>query len=256
MPVILDWQHVAARLMLTVVAGLIIGFNRGEHGRPAGMRTTLLVCLAASLSMIQANLLMNSVGKAHDSFVVLDLMRLPLGILSGMGFIGAGAILRKDSLVLGVTTAATLWFSTMMGLCFGGGQLSLGTSALVLGLITLWGLKHVEGAIRQDVRATLTVVLCKMGPSDEEIRAGIAQSECKIISWGITYNQHGEYRQIRSEIERRVLPSETRPPDFISQLVENSHVSEVQWKPQGLPAESASQQSEPKGTPIPISGPK
>ena len=90
MPVILDWQQVTLRIVLTVVAGLIIGFNRGEHGRPAGMRTTLLVCLAASLSMIQANLLMNSVGKAHDSFVVLDLMRLPLGILSGMGFIGAG----------------------------------------------------------------------------------------------------------------------------------------------------------------------
>ena len=123
MPVTLDWEHVALRLILTVAAGFVIGFNRGEHGRPAGMRTTLLVCLAASLSMIQANLLMNSVGKAHDSFVILDLMRLPLGILSGMGFIGAGAILRKDSLVLGVTTAATLWFTTMMGLCFGGGQL-------------------------------------------------------------------------------------------------------------------------------------
>src|ERR1700678_3419655 len=126
MPVTIAWSDVALRLVLTVVAGTLIGINRGEHGRPAGMRTTLLVCLAASLSMIQANLLMNSVGKTHDSFVVLDLMRWPLGILSGMGFIGAGAILRKDNLVLGVTTAATLWFTTMMGLCFGGGQLGLG----------------------------------------------------------------------------------------------------------------------------------
>src|ERR1700744_3888230 len=123
MPVTLDWQHIAFRLILTVIAGLVIGFNRGEHGRPAGMRTTLLVCLAASLSMIQANLLMSTTGKAPDSFVVLDLMRLPLGVLSGMGFIGAGAIVRKGNLVLGVTTAATLWFTTMVGLCFGGGQL-------------------------------------------------------------------------------------------------------------------------------------
>src|SRR6202789_4716973 len=119
MPVTLEWQQIALRLILTVVAGLIIGFNRGEQRRPAGMRTTLLVCLAASLSMIQANLLMNSVGKAHDSFVVLDLMRLPLGILSGMGFIGAGAILRKENMVLGVTTAATLWMVPSPGLCFG-----------------------------------------------------------------------------------------------------------------------------------------
>src|SRR6202167_1001142 len=104
MPVTLDWQQIALRLTLTVVAGLVIGFNRGEHGRPAGMRTTLLVCLAASVAMIQANLLMNTVGKSSDSFVVLDLMRLPLGILSGIGFIGAGAILRRDNLVVGVTT--------------------------------------------------------------------------------------------------------------------------------------------------------
>ena len=256
MPVTLDWEHIALRLILTVAAGLVIGFNRGEHGRPAGMRTTLLVCLAASLSMIQANLLMNSVGKAQDSFVVLDLMRLPLGILSGMGFIGAGAILRKDSLVLGVTTAATLWFSTMMGLCFGGGQLGLGVAALILGLGTLWGLKYVESMFRQDVRATLTVVLSKTGPSDDEIRGGIAQSACTIISWGISYMDQGKRRQIRSEIQWRVLPSETRPPAFIAQLAENAHVLGVQWKPQGLPAESESHQSEPKGTPIPISEPR
>src|ERR1700684_2750369 len=157
MPVTLDWQHVLVRLLLTVVAGLIIGFNRGEHGRPAGMRTTLLVSLAASLSMIQANLLMNSVGKTHDSFVVLDLMRLPLGILSGMGFIGAGAILRKDNMVLGVTTAATLWFTTMMGLCFGGGELGLGVVACVVGFIFLPLLKPLEEAWKQDRQGTLIV---------------------------------------------------------------------------------------------------
>src|ERR1700753_3439787 len=109
MPVELDSKTIAIRLTLTVIAGLIIGFNRGEHGRPAGMRTTLLVCLAASLSMILANAMMNSRGKAQDSFIVLDLMRLPLGVLSGMGFIGAGKIFRTGSLVFGTTTLGRLW---------------------------------------------------------------------------------------------------------------------------------------------------
>ncbi len=104
----------------------------------------MLVCLAASISMIQANLLMDTVGKAGNSFIVLDLMRLPLGILTGVGFIGAGAILRKENRVLGVTTAATLWFVTVMGLCFGGGQLGLGITALVIGLIVLGGLKRIR----------------------------------------------------------------------------------------------------------------
>ena len=69
----------------------------------------MLVALAAAISMIQVNLLLPSAGKPSDSFVMLDLMRLPLGVLSGMGFIGAGAIVRRNDLVQGVTTAATLW---------------------------------------------------------------------------------------------------------------------------------------------------
>jgi putative Mg2+ transporter-C (MgtC) family protein len=76
-----DWGEIALRLLLTVVAGALIGINRGEHGRPAGLRTTLLVGLAACVSMIQVNLLLTIRGKASDSFVMMDLMRLPLGIL-------------------------------------------------------------------------------------------------------------------------------------------------------------------------------
>ena len=137
-----------------------------------------------------------------------------------------------------------------------GGQLGLGMSALALGLGTLWGLKHVESIFRQDVRATLTILLSRTGPSDDEIRSTIAQSECTIISWGIVYMDQGQRRQVRSEIERRVLPSETRPPSFVSQLAENIHVFGVQWKPQSLPAESALPQLEPKGTPVALSEPK
>ena len=69
---------------------------------------------------------------------MMDLMRLPLGILSGMGFIGAGAIFRRGDAVVGVTTAATLWFVTVMGLCFGAGQLPLGAAMLAVGLGVLW----------------------------------------------------------------------------------------------------------------------
>lgn len=252
MPVTLDGQQIAVRLILTVIAGLVIGFNRGEHGRPAGMRTTLLVCLAASLSMIQANLLMNTVGKAHDSFVVLDLMRLPLGILSGMGFIGAGAILRRNNLVLGVTTAATLWFTTVMGLCFGGGQLGLGIAALVLGFVTLWGLKYVERIIKQDSRALLVMTVLRDGPTDEEVRSRVGQDQCTIINWGITYLDNGR-RQIRSDIERRIVPGETHPPGFVSQLGQSIGVENLRWQPQGLSDESNSQPLPPKGMATSIS---
>jgi len=115
----ITWSQILLRLLLAFTAGTLIGFNRSAHGHEAGLRTTILVTLTACVAMIQVNLLLGLTGKAPNSFIQLDLMRLPLGILTGVGFIGGGAILHKKDIVVGVTTAATLWFSTVIGLCFG-----------------------------------------------------------------------------------------------------------------------------------------
>jgi putative Mg2+ transporter-C (MgtC) family protein len=163
MTVIADWQPIALRLFLAVAAGFVIGFNRGEHGEPAGLRTTILVCLAAAISMMQANLLLTTAGRPPDSYVIFDLMRFPLGILTGVGFIGAGAIFRQDNLLRGVTTAATLWFVTVIGLCIGGGQIGLGISGTAIGIAVLWSLKALEDHLSQDKTALLTVVQSPQG---------------------------------------------------------------------------------------------
>src|SRR5262245_61760234 len=131
MPTSITWSDVVVRLALATAAAALVGFNRGEHGHTAGLRTTILVGVAAAASMIQVNLIVAMAG-AKPSSVTLDPMRLPMGVLSGMGFIGAGAILRRGSIVVGVTTAATLWYVTVMGLCFGGGQTALGLEMLAL----------------------------------------------------------------------------------------------------------------------------
>ncbi len=110
MPLHIGWGDVALRLLLTIIAGVLIGYNRTEHGKAAGLRTTLFVGLAAAVAMIQMNLLLPMSGRPSDSLVTNDLMRLPLGILTGVGFIGGGAILRRDNFISGVTTAATLWY--------------------------------------------------------------------------------------------------------------------------------------------------
>jgi putative Mg2+ transporter-C (MgtC) family protein len=126
MPDHLTWPDLVIRVVCTLIAGAIIGYDRGERGKAAGLRTTVLVCMAASLAMLQMNYLLPLAGRPNDSFVMNDLMRLPLGILTGVGFIGGGVILRRGSLLVGVTTAATLWYVTVVGLCFGGGQVLLG----------------------------------------------------------------------------------------------------------------------------------
>jgi putative Mg2+ transporter-C (MgtC) family protein len=157
MPLEPTWQDLGLRLLLTLCAGTLLGLNREVQGHAAGLRTSLLIALAASASMISANLLLAVAGKPQDSFVTLDLMRLPLGILTGVGFIGGGAILKRGNLVSGVTTAATLWMLTVIGLCFGAGQLALGGAATVLAALVLWAFKWFDLRLPRNHRARLVI---------------------------------------------------------------------------------------------------
>jgi putative Mg2+ transporter-C (MgtC) family protein len=236
MSVTIGWSDIALRLILTAIAGGLIGLNRGEHGRPAGLRTVLLVSLAACISMIQANLLMSTAGRAPDSFIMLDLMRLPLGILTGVGFIGAGAILRKENLVVGVTTAATLWFVTVMGLCFGGGQFLLGIAAFALGMLVLWVLKWVESQLPQDRQATLWVIAGDTGVAEEELRRMAALSGCEIFSVGLVRDNEHKRQELSCEIHWRASAHQNRPPEFLDQLAQLPGVIKLKWSPLGAPA--------------------
>ncbi|HEX5460961.1 MAG TPA: MgtC/SapB family protein [Steroidobacteraceae bacterium] len=181
MPLYPTWQDIALRLLLTLLAAAIIGLNRGARGHAAGLRTTILVSLAACVAMIQANILLPIDGRTATSFGVMDLMRLPLGILTGVGFIGAGTILRRGDLVTGVTTAATLWVATVIGLCFGGGQLALGGGATVITVLTLWALVAFDVRIPRDHRALLLIRADLASFSTSHLAELIAPLGCKAV---------------------------------------------------------------------------
>jgi putative Mg2+ transporter-C (MgtC) family protein len=234
MSILLTWPEIALRLFLTILAGTLIGINRGEHGRPAGLRTTLLVCLAASPAMIQTNLLLGTAGKYPDSFVTLDLMRLPLGILSGMGFIGGGVIIKRDNLIMGVTTAATLWFVTVLGLCFGGGQIALGLTALAIGMIVLSGLKWLEVWFPQDRQGTLNLTTGPNGPTDDEVFRMIRSAGFQILSVGIIVDAFEKRRERICELRWRATSTETGEPAFLTALEQLPGVLRMRWSPQGL----------------------
>ncbi|ODU01562.1 MAG: magnesium transporter MgtC [Planctomycetes bacterium SCN 63-9] len=232
MIVSLSWEDVALRLALTVIAGSLIGLDRNEGGHTAGLRTTLLVCLAASVAMIQTNLLLPMTGKTPQSFAVLDLMRLPLGILTGMGFIGGGAILRRGEMVHGVTTAATLWLVTVIGLCLGGGQLGLGMAATAMALVILWALKRLEPWLGQMQTGRLSVVLDAAGPTDDEFRRLLAGSGLKISSWEIIAKRRGgEVRRIITcELKWHGYPEKDRAPAIVEKLTEQPGVQDLRWR--------------------------
>lgn len=161
MDMTLSWFEIGLRLTLAVIAGFALGYDRGSREHSAGLRTTMLVCLAATVAMIQVNVLLATTTNLEGHTLTLDLMRLPLGILSGVGFIGAGTILRRGNKVEGVTTAATLWFVTVIGLCFGGGQYLLGLASTVLALIVASIFRFIEPLILPWRRGKVTATVAR-----------------------------------------------------------------------------------------------
>jgi putative Mg2+ transporter-C (MgtC) family protein len=229
MPLSLDWPEIALRLGLALIAGGAIGLDRGERGRTAGLRTTMLVCLAAAVAMLQANLLLPTAGKHPDSFAQIDVMRLPLGILTGVGFIGGGAILRRDNRVLGLTTAATLWFSTVLGLCFGGGQLGLGLAALVLAGVVLTLLRWVERRLPRERRGTLTLTLAPDGMDEAAVRAELQRAGLRLVGCAATYRA-AAIQEMRCEVRWPGRSIDPKPPGFVPALARHPGVLGLQWQ--------------------------
>jgi putative Mg2+ transporter-C (MgtC) family protein len=232
MQMTLAWEEVAVRLALTMVAGALIGFNREAHGRAAGLRTTILVCLAASVAMILANILLPMSGKTEDSFARIDVMRLPLGILTGVGFIGGGAILRRGEFVAGVTTAATLWMVTVIGLCFGAGAIWLGIVATGLSFGTLWALKWVDDFTPREQRALLSVSTRDGGPPIKEIHEIVAPFGCTIRLREQTRTPEGVVS--RFDVHWRARPGEDPPIKTLSLIEERPQVLSAAWKSEQL----------------------
>jgi putative Mg2+ transporter-C (MgtC) family protein len=232
MPTNLVWSDVAIRLLCTVVAGGLIGFDRSDHGRPAGLRTTMLVALAACLAMIEANYLQGTAGKSPTSFVVMDTMRFPLGILSGIGFIGAGAIVRRDNFVVGVTTAATIWFVTMIGLCFGGGLIALGVAGSAIGIVILTVLKAMEDRMKQDHQGRLSLVVDSSGPDENQIRASLAQAGLKVSSCAFAFSTQAQNTELNCDLRWRAAADHNTVAAVIHGLAERPGVIRVAWTPQ------------------------
>lgn len=231
MPLHLTWEQIALRLVLASIASFVIGLNRDEHGNPAGVRTTMLVCLASTLAMLQVNLLLPLAGKLPSSFNVLDLMRLPLGILTGIGFIGAGVIMKQGMKVSGVTTAATIWFVTVLGLLFGGGNLYLGITGSVMAFIILWALKRIEHFFPREFHGTLCLRFLSPPPAEADLRQQLLQASCKIVHWNAQYDPPASLSSLECELKWTASASRApQTPAWIQQLRNFSGVRSLTWK--------------------------
>jgi putative Mg2+ transporter-C (MgtC) family protein len=176
------------------------------------------------------NVLLAMAGRPTGSFVMNDLMRLPLGILTGVGFIGGGAILRRDNLVVGVTTAATIWLGTVIGLCLGGGQLTLGFMATLLGLFALWVLKWVEDSLKQMRYVRLTIALDVGGPSDTDVRRRLTEDGLSVVKCDVSVDAVGQRRELDFELCAFRRSADIEPPILVAQLAGEAGVVKFQWR--------------------------
>ncbi len=128
------------RLVLSVVLGGIIGFERQQRGKTAGLRTHILVCLGSCLvAVLSLNLYYNVQGMTNA-----DPARLAAQVVSGIGFLGAGAIMKEGPTIKGLTTAASLWVVASVGIATGAGALVGAVATTVLVVLALEVLPKID----------------------------------------------------------------------------------------------------------------
>lgn len=144
--------ELVARLALAATLGAVIGVEREWRDRTAGLRTHMLVCLGSAVFTIVSaygfNEWYGQIDGMYRSTLVSDPTRIAAQIVTGIGFLGAGAIFRSDDGIRGLTTAASLWIMAAIGLASGAGYYELAVASTVLMLLVLVALRQVSGRIK------------------------------------------------------------------------------------------------------------
>jgi putative Mg2+ transporter-C (MgtC) family protein len=145
------------RILASLIAGAAIGFERGFHGRPAGFRTHALVCLASALLMLVTVLQDSWMTQVAAETIRTDPTRMAQGIMTGIGFLGAGVIFKEGATVRGLTTAATIWITSAIGILIGIGFYFAAGACVLATLFVLSGLRWLESRLPRTFHAQLVV---------------------------------------------------------------------------------------------------
>ena len=139
-------EEIILRLLIGAVLGGIIGFERQAHGRPAGFRTQLLVCVASVLFMIVSEYY-HYLSIVDPAYMRIDPARIAQGAITGVGFLGAGVILKTGFTIQGLTTAACIWVVSAVGVAIGAGLYLAGAIGAAITVLSLWVLRRAEKMI-------------------------------------------------------------------------------------------------------------
>jgi len=195
-----EYFEIVFRLVAALVAGGLVGLERSHRGRPAGFRTHALVCLASTLLMLVTVYGGHWIPRATNVTLVLDPTRMAQGIMTGIGFVGAGAIIKEGFSVRGLTTAASIWATAAIGILAGVGFYFAAAVGTVLALGTLSLFRWVEARLPTESYASF-MVRFKRGTAMPEAELRRLVSAHGFSVYNMSYRLHGdtdvfEYRTV------------------------------------------------------------
>jgi putative Mg2+ transporter-C (MgtC) family protein len=216
----LTFGQMLLRLGCAVGAGAVIGVEREVRGRPAGLRTTMLTCVAAAVGAIFA-----------AATFPEGASRVTQGVLTGMGFLGSGVIVRQGLNVRGLTTAAVLWLATILGATFGTGQFVLGWGALAMAMAILVALRWSEDWLPREWHGTLVVTVQMSGLSDAELRQRIESLHVRVKRICLEYDLDAKQRTIRCEVKHHRRHPFHVAEHVVHELSQCRGVVSINWSP-------------------------
>ncbi len=198
-----DYTLMASRLLLALLAGGIIGIERALHGREAGFRTHALVCVSSSLLMVLMIYQWELVPAQYLDTVRADPSRMAQGIMTGIGFLGAGVIIKEGLTVRGLTTAASIWMTASIGIVIGLGLYFPAFLAVLMTVIILSFFRWVENRLPSQMYAKFTVrfIRSKHSLDEDALRKLIAQHN--IIAFESSYKLDNEGKNFEYEMTIR-----------------------------------------------------
>src|SRR5437867_3643949 len=195
---------VSAHLVAALIAGGLIGLERSYHGRPAGFRTHTLVCMASSLLMVVALYQTTWFPNAGSETVRIDPTRMAQGVMTGIGFLGAGVIMKEGLSVRGLTTAASIWITAAIGILAGVGLYGTVVLATLLTLGTLSVFRLIENRMPTLLYAHHSIRFRRETTIPEpELRALIAEHGFSIANLSYRLREDGQFFEYRMIIRTR-----------------------------------------------------
>lgn len=191
----------AFRLGAAWLAGCLIGFDRSYHEKPAGFRTHCLVCVASALLMLVTAWQWEWVGEVPLETLRADPQRMAQGIMTGIGFLGAGAIFRDRLAVRGLTTAASVWITAALGILYGAGMYYPAVLGTVITLVTLTLLHKLENKFPLRVHAYHRLRFARADAmGKDEVCALLQRHKFKVVNMSYRLCDEGEAVEYRMTI--------------------------------------------------------